>query len=60
MGARGVPAGPSRAALAAGRGDAQAWRPAQGITLENIARMNGDFIKATFRYRPAAAVAGGG
>jgi succinate dehydrogenase / fumarate reductase, iron-sulfur subunit len=40
-------------------GECEAACP-KGITLENIARMNGDLIKATFRYRAAAAGGGAG
>ena len=40
-------------------GECEAACP-KGIKLENIARMNGDFIKATLRYRRPAAVGGAG
>ncbi len=40
-------------------GECEAACP-KGIKLENIARMNGDFIKATLRYRRPAAAGGAG
>ena len=39
-------------------GECEAACP-KGIKLENIARMNGDFIKATLAYREAATGGGG-